>query len=96
MRRSIQARTKVNRDCFVDVSYYDLLKNPVDEIHKIYTKAGIFLDTSAKQAMVMTQQKNKQHRYGKHVYDIADFGLTKESIEEKYRFYREHYQIPVE
>lgn len=96
MRRSIEAREKVGRDCFVDISYYDLLKNPVDEIQRIYEKAGIYLDTSAKQAMVLTQKKNKQHRYGKHVYNIDDFNLTKESIEEKYRFYREHYQIPVE
>jgi hypothetical protein len=46
--------------------------------------------------MSITHAKNKQHRFGKHVYNIADFGLSEESIEEKYKFYREHYQIPKE
>lgn len=96
MRLSIEARKNSQKNCFIDISYYDLLKNPINEIEKIYAQAGIYLEASSKQAMSVTKEKNKQHRFGKHVYDIADFGLTVESIEEKYRFYREHYQIPQE
>jgi len=35
MRLSIEYRKKSNKDCFVDVSYYDLLKNTLAEIKKI-------------------------------------------------------------
>jgi Sulfotransferase family len=94
--REKELREKGNKNSFVDVSYYDLLKNPLAEIEKIYSTAGLVLEEKAKQAMANTKEKNTQHRFGKHVYDIADFGLSVESIEEKYRFYREHYKIPKE
>jgi hypothetical protein len=100
MRRSIEVRTKAEKNGqgtrFVDVSYYDLLKNPVTEIENIYERAGIYLETSSKQAMELTNNKNKQHRYGKHIYDIADFGLSKEAIDEKYAFYKDYFRIPSE
>ncbi len=96
MRRSIETRASAPKERFADVSYYDLLKDPLGEIEKVYQQAGIFLEESSKQAMSVTQSKNKQHRYGKHVYDIADFDLSVGSIEEKYAFYREHYSIPNE
>lgn len=96
MRLSIESRAKSDKNCFIDVSYYDLVKNPLNEIQKIYDHAGIYLEASSKQAMSVTKEKNKQHRFGKHIYDIADFDLTVESIEEKYRFYRAHYKIPQE
>ena len=86
MRLSIEARKKNPDFSFIDISYYDLIKNPINEIQKIYDAAGIFLETSSKQAMAVTKEKNKQHRFGKHIYDIADFALSEESIEEKYRF----------
>jgi len=94
--REKELREKGNKNRFVDVSYYDLLKNPIAEIEKIYSTAGIDLEEKAKRAMANTKEKNTQHRFGKHVYDIADFGLSLESIEDKYSFYRAHYKIPKE
>ena len=43
-----------------------------------------------------TQEKNRQHRYGKHVYHLEDFGLSKAAIESQFGFYRNHYRIPHE
>lgn len=96
MRLSIDVRKQRDSSSFLDVSYYDLVKDPVAELEKIYQFAGIEFTDDARQAVKKTKSKNKQNRYGKHVYDLADFDLSKELIEKQYGFYREQYNIPHE
>lgn len=96
MRRSIETRETFGEDRFIDVSYYDLLRDPVGQVERIYRFAGIPFDASVAKTATRTSEKNVQHRYGKHRYDLADFGLTQESIETRYAYYRQRYGIPHE
>lgn len=96
MERSIQVRNEYGEDRFIDVSYYDLLKDSIGEVKRIYDFTGIPFDEVALRATEQTKKKNVQNRFGKHVYNIADFGLTKEFIDTYYQFYRDRYQIPHE
>ena len=96
MELSIQVREESGEDRFIDVSYYDLLKDPMGELRKVYEFAGIEFNEDAIRAAEETRKKNVQHRYGKHVYHLEDFGLTREKIEQQYQFYRERYSIPHE
>jgi hypothetical protein len=34
-----------------------------------------------------------QTAFGRHVYDLADFGLRAEAIEERFAAYRERYDV---
>lgn len=100
MERSIAVRELAgahgDASRFVDVSYYDLLKNPGVEVKRIYEAAGIDCDEKTLNAVQGTSKRNVQHRYGRHVYHLEDFALSKEGIEQQYQFYREKYQIPHE
>ncbi|OUS24640.1 hypothetical protein A9Q99_24030 [Gammaproteobacteria bacterium 45_16_T64] len=96
MESSIAVRQARGEERFIDVSYYDLLENPDKEVERIYQFAGIDFDQSALHAVKKTKKKNVKNRFGKHRYDIADFALTKEGIENQYKFYRERYAIPHE
>jgi hypothetical protein len=66
------------------------------EIARIYQDAGLELNQQAIVSAQKTSQRNVQHRFGKHTYDLADFGLTREQIEKEYAFYRQRYGIPYE
>ena len=96
MRRSIEARRRADADRFIDVSYYDLLKDPFEELRRIYDRAGISFTQEALQAAEHTAKNNRQHRYGRHEYDLASFGLDKESLDRRLGFYREEYKIHYE
>ncbi len=96
MRRSIDARCRADPGRFIDVSYYDLLKDPVEQLRRIYDCAGIPLTQEALQAAQLTAKTNRQHRYGRHEYDLASFGLHKASLDRQLGFYREEYKIPYE
>ena len=96
MQLSIEVREQFGEERFIDVSYYDLLKDPIAQVARIYQFAGIPFDQTIAAAAKTTSQRNVQHRYGKHVYRLEDFGLTKDDIEREYAFYRRRYGIPYE
>jgi hypothetical protein len=96
MRLSMEVRDRLGDEHFIDVSYYDLLDDPVREVERIYAKAGIVFDETTRAAVSTTKKKNVQHRYGRHRYGLADFGLSPEQIEHEFGFYRERYGIPIE
>lgn len=96
MERSIEVRASAPEKHFIDVSYYDLLKDPLAAVQRIYELAGIEFNEATAQAIANTQQRNVQHRYGKHVYHLADFDLSHDEIENQFGFYRQRYQIPFE
>ena len=96
MQRSIDVRATADPARFVDVSYYELLQDPIAQVARIYQQAGIPFDANVARAAQATSERNVQNRYGKHRYDLKDFDLTKEDIEKQYGFYRERYSIPFE
>jgi len=96
MQRSMEVRATADQGRFIDVSYYDLLQDPIKEVERIYLFAGISFNSDIAAFVEKTKEKNIQHRYGRHHYKLADFGLTKDQIEHEYSFYRNHYGIPYE
>ena len=96
MRRSIAVREQLGTERFVDVSYYDLVKDPIAEIARIYAFAGIPFTDTVRQNVIDVSKKDVQNRYGKHRYNLADFNLTSADIERTYGYYRQQYGIPHE
>jgi len=95
-RRAMATRDRVNDQGFVDVSYYDLTKDPVPEVVRIYEAANIDLTPEARDAMEASRKVNKQHKYGRHKYSLADFGITKEDVESRIAPYRARFNVPYE
>ena len=96
MKRSMEARKRADAGRFVDVSYGDLLRDPVGELERIYRQAGIVFGEAAERAAQDALRTKVQHRYGRHVYRLDDFGLTRESVEQCFSFYRREYRVPHE
>jgi hypothetical protein len=46
--------------------------------------------------MEASRKVNKQHKYGKHKYSLADFGLTKDDVEPRIAEYRARFNVPYE
>lgn len=91
-----RARAAADPRRFVDVSYYDLVDDPMAELAKVYERTGIPFGPDALQAAERTASRNVQHRFGRHVYDASSFGLTREAIENSMAAYRQQHGIPIE
>ena len=81
---------------FVDVSYYDLVADPMAVLGKVYERAGIPFGPDARKAAERTASRDVQHRYGRHVYEPESFGLSREAIEHGMAAYRKRHGIPRE
>ena len=42
------------------------------------------------------QDGNKQHQHGAHKYNLSDFGLDAQEVDERLMFYRQRFNIPYE
>jgi hypothetical protein len=95
-RRTMATRARVNDEGFIDVSYYDLIKDPMPQVERVYQAAGVPLTDEARGAMEASRKVNKQHKYGKHKYSLGDFGMTKDDVEPRVAAYRARFNVPYE
>lgn len=93
---TMQARAGADCSRFLDVSYYDLMKDPIAELRRICRHAGIGFDVDAEREAEKYMKANPQHRFGKHAYRPSEFGLSEEIVDEAFHAYRAKHAIPFE
>ena len=98
VERTARAREVADPRRFVDISYYDLVSDPMAQFRRRSTNgpAVAFGPGRGASAAERTAGRNVQHRYGRHVYDADSFGLTREAIEHGIAPYRHRHSIPHE
>jgi hypothetical protein len=68
------------------VDYFDFIADPVRAVEGIYSKFGIELTDAARAAMAqMHAESQKGPRAPKHTYSLADYGLTAETVKERFK-----------
>jgi NAD(P)-dependent dehydrogenase (short-subunit alcohol dehydrogenase family) len=93
IERSLAVRDAGAQASFVDVSYYDMLEEPLAQVRRIYAHAGRELTAEALAAMQQVLARDVQNRYGRHAYSARDFGLSPVRLEETFADYRARFAI---
>jgi hypothetical protein len=96
MELSMNVRASRGESHFIDVSYYDLVDDPLKQLERIYQKGDIPFDDQVARSARELLERQVQHKYGRHRYGLEDFGLSIEQVEHDFGFYRDHYSIPIE
>ncbi len=78
-----------------DVQYADTVRDPIGTVRKIYDAVGDAFTPAAERAMQGYMADNPKGKHGKHAYDLAEYGLSKDEVHERFRDYIEDYDIPV-
>lgn len=86
----------VHPDRQFDILYADIHADWRAAMQRIYT----FLDLPCTEETLTGMQRwldgNAQHKHGAHQYDLADFGLSQQQVDERFKAYRERFDIPYE
>ncbi len=82
MGRALAARDAVGEERFVDVSYRALVDDPIGVVRDLYDRLGQPLIEGQEAAMAAWMADNPRHRHGAHRYDLSQFGLTSEAVNE--------------
>lgn len=91
LKNTIAAREKYKDHTVIDVFYKDLVTDPIQTLKSIYGELGCAWGTTVEESFRIALNKNKKDKYGKHMYNAADFGLTDSYIDNSFSFYTQHF-----
>ncbi|WP_158890482.1 sulfotransferase family protein [Amycolatopsis anabasis] len=81
-------RAKHDAARFYDVHYDDFVADPIGTVEAIYAYFGLPLTEDARSAMrAMHEESRSGGRRPAHRYELADFGLTGEEVDERFADY---------
>lgn len=83
-------------EAFIDAWYDQLIKDPMKEVERIYTFAGMELTEDVRSVMAASRRSNRKDKHGKHSYKLEDFGLNEALIRQAYADYIKVFDIPQE
>jgi hypothetical protein len=93
LERSLSVREATHDEGFFDVSYYDLIKDPLPIVSRLYGELGLSFTPEVEGRMRKTREDNPQHKYGQHRYELADFGLSRDGVEPLFAKYRTRFGV---
>lgn len=91
--RAMDARDRIGEDRIIDVHYAELMRDPMGEMRKLYTKLGDDFSEAAQAGMQAWLDDNPQDKFGVHEYKLAQYGLSKESLEPLFERYLARYTV---
>jgi len=80
---------------FVDCSQREMVERPMALVERIYDSFGLDLSDTSRAAMQAHVDNNPQGKHGRHEYDLASFGLSREAIDRRFEFYTRDSRWPI-
>jgi hypothetical protein len=78
------------------LQYADLVSDPIAAVRALYAHFGREVSPLHARRMQVWMRERHQEVHGRHVYDPADFGLSLDSLAERYAEYRARFSVPEE
>jgi hypothetical protein len=80
---------------WIDVAFTDFVAEPLAETQRIYDAAGFTMTPIARDRMRQWVQENPRDKRGRHVHDLAPFGLDVDRVREQFTDYYEAFSAPL-
>jgi Sulfotransferase family len=87
LQKGMSARDRIGEDRFFDVSYHDVMANPVRTVERIYERFGLKMSEQHVAAIRDWLERNPQTKHGAHKYSSEEFGLEADAINRRFKDY---------
>jgi LPS sulfotransferase NodH len=91
MRRFEAARTAIGEERFIDISYRDVVREPLAQAERVLARFGIPTDETVEKALAEFMAGNKREQRPAHDYAPERFGLSEDAVREAFSDYRARY-----
>jgi hypothetical protein len=91
IERFMQLRRRAGAEAIVDVSFRELLGDPLPAIQRVYAFAGAPYTAETEAAAAAWHRDNPQHSEGKLEYRLSDYSLNEDDIERAFAQYIQEY-----
>lgn len=95
LERAMAYREQVDSNDFLDLKYQGIVDDGPGTVKAVYEKTGLKWTETVLREIKNQEAGHGQHRYGKHVYDITDFGMSETRLSMLVDAYRKAYGFKV-
>ena len=92
MDRGLAVRARLDEARFVDVDYDALVKDNLGAVEQVYRHFGLPFET-AKGEIEAYSASHPKDQHGRHEYDLATYGLTRDRVRERFAAYIERFGL---
>ena len=78
---------------YLDIDYRQLVADPITTVREIYQRHGYPLSPEFEVGMRECLVQNRQHKHGKHLYSLAEYGLDEDQVNQGFAEYRERFGL---
>jgi hypothetical protein len=93
MDRALAARDRLDPERFVDVDYDALVADNLAAARRVYDHFALPLDRRALAALEAHAARHPKGEHGRHEYELATFGLTREQVRRRFAAYLERFDV---
>lgn len=95
LEKGLADRAKLPAELFVDCSQREFVDDPMTVVAKVYEAFGLSLGDESRAAMQSHVDANPKGKHGRHEYDLAEYGLTRQMIDQRFAFYSGDTRWPI-
>lgn len=95
MESSLTQRENINNKRILDLQFNDFVSNPLSFAYNIYDYFNLNMDNTTKARMEEYAAQHPLGKHGKHDYNFSEFGLSENMILDRFGFYIETFNIPM-
>lgn len=93
INRALAAREKLGEARFVDINFQELLDDPVQAVNKITSHFN--LNPVAEDKMKKYLNTDRPDDRGKHKYAADHYGVDRDAVKERFKFYTDRFKVAV-
>ncbi len=91
--RIMDARDRLGEERIIDVHYADMTTDPIGTMRKLYRDLGDEFTAEAEGAMQQWLNDNPQSKFGKHEYNLEQYGLGIDKLQDGFERYLSRYEV---
>ncbi len=96
MEHALAVREKANPAQFFDIHFREMIEDPVAVVKRMNQHFGFPFDEPAERRLRAWHAEHPQGKLGGHRYRAEDFGLSYGEMGERFKAYRDHFDVPTE
>ncbi len=93
LSRALASRDARDGRGFADIHYRDLVHDPLGTVEQLCARIGLPWQDGTREHLTCWLADNRQHKHGIHRYGPEDFGLDDAMIAERFKAYRERFDL---
>ena len=95
LEKGLESRARMPDELFMDCSQQEFVDNPMSVVERVYRNFDLPLPVESRAALQAHIDANPKDKHGRHEYNLTEYGLTRELIDQRFEFYTGDSRWPI-